>query len=309
MESNNKIYHTPVMLSESIAGLNIESEGVYVDATFGGGGHAREIFNKLNSQGKLIAFDQDIDAKENTWTAPNFKFINTNFSFLHNYLYALNIQHVDGIFADLGVSSHQFDELTRGFSIRGNAPLDMRMNRKNNLNAQIVVNTYSEESLMKIFKNYGELKNFRQITEAIIKQRKESAILFTKDLIDALTYCRPKQKEYKFYAQVFQALRIEVNGELESLKIFLKQSGDVLKPNGRLVIISYHSLEDRIVKNFLKRGNFDGIIEKDFFGNVLKPFDEAVRHPLIPSREECLKNSRARSAKLRIGVKRGNYHT
>jgi len=308
METNNKIvYHSPAMLKESIEGLNIQAGGVYVDATFGGGGHSREIFRKLNTNGRLIAFDQDTDAQQNTWEANNFQFITANFSFIQNHLRLLGVLEVDGVFADLGVSSHQFDEIDRGFSIRGNAPLDMRMNKKNNLNAEKIINTYSEEELIKIFRNYGELKNAKRITTAIIKHRTDTPIRFTQELIETLQSCKPKQKDFKFFAQVFQAIRIEVNGELDALKQFLEQCTRVVKPNGRLVVISYHSLEDRLVKNFLKRGNINGEIRKDFFGNIIKPFDEIVRHPLTPSPEECLKNPRVRSAKLRIGVKNGNY--
>ena len=284
--------------------MNIDPDGTYVDVTFGGGGHSRAIFEQLSSKGKLIAFDQDPDALRNVWEAPNFHFIPSNFSFIGNHLRMLGITKVDGILADLGVSSHQFDEAERGFTIRANALLDMRMNQSGDHTAAKLVNTYEEHELTRVLRSFGELTNARRISSELVRKRADRKIRTTGDLMDALSACAPRHKEHKFYAQVFQALRIEVNGELEVLERLLIQSAELLKPGGRLVVMSYHSLEDRLVKNFMKRGSIDGEISKDFFGNVLKPFDEVVRHPIVPSDEETELNSRARSAKLRIAEKR-----
>lgn len=292
------------MLTECLEGLNINPDGIYVDVTFGGGGHSRAIFEKLSAKGQLIVFDQDPDAKRNAWEAPNFHFVAANFAFLQNHLRLLGIKEVDGILGDLGVSSHQFDEEQRGFSIRGNAPLDMRMNQNGALSAEKLVNEYDEANLVRIFRNYGELKNARQVANTIISKREGGRITTTQELMTALERCAPKFKDHKFFAQVFQAIRIEVNQEMDVLERFLTQTETVLKPGGRLVIMSYHSLEDRLVKNYMKRGNLNGEIEKDFFGNILKPFDEVVRHPIVPTEEECERNSRARSAKLRIAERR-----
>ena len=300
---NNTTYHIPVLFKESIEALQINPAGTYVDVTFGGGGHAREIFSQLNEQGKLIVFDQDPDAKKNAWEAPNFHFIPANFSFLKNHLRLLNIKQIDGLLADLGVSSHQFDEADRGFTIRENAALDMRMNQNANLSAFKIVNDYDESALTSIFKNYGELTNARLLAREIMLKRGEKPITTTGDLKSILSRFAPKFKDHKFYAQVFQAIRIEVNQELEVLKSMLVQATEMLAPTGRLVVISYHSLEDRLVKNYMKRGSFQGEIEKDFFGNVLKPLNEVVRHPIVPSEDEIQRNKRARSAKLRIAEK------
>ena len=300
---NNTAYHIPVLFKESIEALQINPAGTYVDVTFGGGGHAREIFSHLNEQGKLIVFDQDPDAKKNAWEAPNFHFIPANFSFLKNHLRLLNIKQIDGLLADLGVSSHQFDEADRGFTIRENAALDMRMNQNANLSAFKIVNEYDESALTSIFKNYGELTNARLLAREIMLKRGEEPITTTGDLKSVLSRFAPKFKDHKFYAQVFQAIRIEVNQELEVLKSMLVQATEMLAPTGRLVVISYHSLEDRLVKNYMKRGSFQGEIEKDFFGNVLKPLNEVVRHPIVPSEDEIQRNKRARSAKLRIAEK------
>lgn len=302
---NNTTYHIPVMLHECIEGLTINPDGVYVDVTFGGGGHSKEIYKKLSSKGKLIVFDQDPDARENAWEADNFYFVAANFAFISNHLRLLGIKHVDGILADLGVSSHQFDEETRGFSIRANAPLDMRMNKHGELSAKSVVNEYDEFELVKIFRSYGELSNARKIAGEIVKARASKKINTTNDLMEVLGKCAPKFKEHKFFAQVFQAIRIEVNQELEVLEKFLEQTADVMAPGGKLVVMSYHSLEDRLVKNYMKRGSIHGEITKDFFGNVLKPFTEVNRHPIIPNEEEIELNTRARSAKLRIAEKNG----
>ena len=300
MMNNDATYHVPVMLKECIDALNIHPDGVYVDVTFGGGGHSRAIFEKLSPKGKLISFDQDPDAAKNAWDAPNFFFVASNFAFLKNHLRVMGISQVDGILADLGVSSHQFDDAKRGFSIRANEALDMRMNQNGDFDAAKIVATYDEEALAKIFRSYGELDHPYKTAVELVKARNKKAIKTTGDLMEALMPVAPKFKDHKFFAQVFQALRIEVNQEMDVLEKFLLQTPDVLKPGGRLVVMSYHSLEDRPVKNMMKRGNLDGSIEKDFFGNVLKPFEEVNRKPISPSEEEIQRNTRARSAKLRI---------
>lgn len=301
---NNTAYHIPVLFNECIDGLNINPDGIYVDVTFGGGGHSKAIFNVLGNQGKLFAFDQDQAAQQNAWDAPNFILIPANFSYLKNHLKLHNVQTIDGLLADLGVSSYQFDEPARGFSIRENARLDMRMNQQAKLSAYEVVNQYEEEKLMQIFKVYGELPSSRAMAATIISKRADNPINTTFELMDVLRRFAPKYKDHKFYAQVFQAIRIEVNQELEVLKSMLEQAAELLKPGGRLVVMSYHSLEDRLVKNFIKRGSFDGNIEKDFFGNVQKPFNEVTRHPIVADENEIQQNSRSRSAKLRIAEKR-----
>ena len=249
-------YHIPVLLQECIQSLKIKPEGIYVDVTFGGGGHAKEIYQKINKQGKLIVFDQDADAKKNAWEAPNFYFVPSNFIYLSNHLKAHKFEAIDGLLADLGVSSHQFDIPERGFSIREDAPLDMRMNQNSERSAFEVVNLDSEDKLISIFRFYGELSNSRALAGEIIRQRASKSIKTTFELMAVLKPFAPKFKDHKFYAQVFQAIRIEVNQELDSLKQLLLQSSELLKPGGRLVVISYHSLEDRLVKNFMKRGSF-----------------------------------------------------
>lgn len=301
----NTAYHIPVMLQECLDGLAIEPEGTYVDVTFGGGGHARAIYDQLSEKGQLVVFDQDNEAQKNTWVAPNFHFVAANFSFLKNHIKALGISQVNGIIADLGVSSHQFDTANRGFSIREDAPLDMRMNSTSGQSAQELIATAEEHNLASILYQYGELRNSRMLAATIVHAREQSPIVTTFDLMKVLERFAPKFKDHKFYAQVFQAIRIEVNQEMHVLKSFLEQASTILKPNGRLVVMSYHSLEDRIVKNFFKRGSFSGEIQKDFFGNVQKPFDEVNRHPIIANDVECAQNSRARSAKLRIAQKNG----
>ncbi len=288
------------MRDECIEGLNIKPDGTYVDVTFGGGGHSRAIHKLLSPKGKLIAFDQDPDARQNLWDAPNLHFVPANFAFLQNHLRLMGISSVDGILADLGVSSHQFDAEGRGFSIRGNAPLDMRMNPQAELSALTVINDYDEEQLVGILRKYGELPNARRIASLIAGARASKKIETTGELRDLLLPAAPKFKDHKFFAQVFQAIRIEVNGEMEVLERFLLQTEKCLAPKGRLVVMSYHSLEDRLVKNYMKRGSLDGEITKDFFGNVIKPFTEITRHPIVPSEEETERNPRARSAKLRI---------
>ena len=302
---NNQEYHVPVMLQDSIDALCIDPDGTYVDVTFGGGGHSRLIFDQLSDKGRLIAFDQDPDARKNAWEAPNFDLVPANFSFISNHLRLLGIKYVDGVLADLGVSSHQFDEDTRGFSIRGEAKLDMRMNQDGELTALEVVNDYSEKELFRIFKSYGEISNTGKLVSVIASERRNGKITTTADLIKVLDKCAPKHREHKYYAQVFQAIRIEVNDELGVLEQFLNQMDAVIKPGGKLVVMSYHSLEDRLVKNYMKRGSMSGEVEKDFYGNVLKPFSEVVRKPIVASEEEVERNSRARSAKLRIAERNG----
>jgi 16S rRNA (cytosine1402-N4)-methyltransferase len=301
----NTDYHIPVMLQPCLDGLDLQANGTYVDVTFGGGGHSRAIFEQLGPNGQLVVFDQDPDARNNAWEAPNFHFVPANFAFLRNYVRALGLSQVDGIIADLGVSSHQFDTAQRGFSIREDAPLDMRMNRNGGQSAAALIATADEQKLASILYEYGELRNSRALAAALVRQRDNAAILTTFDLIKALERFAPKFKDHKFYAQVFQAFRIEVNQEMQVLKDFLEQAAQVLKPDGRLVVMSYHSLEDRLVKNFMKRGSFSGEIEKDFFGNVQKPMTEVNRHPIVADAQECERNSRARSAKLRIAKKNG----
>ncbi len=300
MTNNDAAYHVPVMLQECLDGLAINPDGIYVDVTFGGGGHSRAIFEKLSSKGQLIVFDQDPDARANAWEAPNFHFVAANFAFLKNHLRVLGFPLVDGILADLGVSSHQFDDAKRGFSIRSNEVLDMRMNQAGDFTAAKIVQTYDEEQLAAIFRKYGELDHPFKTAVELVKARNKSKIKTTGELMEALMPVAPKFKDHKFFAQVFQALRIEVNQEMDVLEKFLLQTAEVLKPEGRLVAMSYHSLEDRLVKNLMKRGNLDGSIEKDFFGKVLKPFEEINRKPILPSEEEIQQNTRARSAKLRI---------
>ena len=303
--TNNQEYHVPVMLQECLDGLNIRPDGVYVDVTFGGGGHSKAIFDLLNEKGRLISFDQDPDAKKNAWDAPNFDFVAANFAFISNHLRLLGIQKVDGILADLGVSSHQFDVEERGFSIRGEAALDMRMNQHGELTAEMVVNDYEESELLRVFRMYGEIPNARKLVSFILSERRTKRLKTTKELVDVAVKCAQKRKENRYLAQVFQAIRIEVNDEMGVLESFLNQCEKVLKPGGRLVVMSYHSLEDRMVKNYMKRGSISGEIEKDFFGNILKPFKEIVRHPIVADEEELERNSRARSAKLRIAERDG----
>lgn len=295
------MYHVPVLLNESLEGLALENGKVYVDMTFGGGGHTKEILARI-PQGKLIAFDMDEDAKRNAEaiTHPGFVLAEANFRHLKRYLRVYRIQQVDGILADLGVSSWQFDTAGRGFSIRGDGPLDMRMNRSADMTAADVVNSYTEAELVRVFREYGEVPNARALTAEMVRERNRQPIQTTGQLLGLLgKFVRPS-KANKYYAQVFQALRIEVNQELEALQEMLLQAAEVLKPGGRLVVIAYHSLEDRLVKNFMKTGKFDGEMEKDFFGNPIRSFLPINSKPITPSEEELARNSRARSAKLRI---------
>ncbi|MDO7610025.1 MAG: 16S rRNA (cytosine(1402)-N(4))-methyltransferase RsmH [Crocinitomicaceae bacterium] len=305
MEQTNNTYHIPVLKDECLVGLDINPDGVYVDVTFGGGGHSKAIFEKLSDKGVLYALDQDEDAKANVWNAPNFNFIQSNFKFLSNQLKARGVNSVDGILADLGVSSHQFDVEERGFSTRGDAVLDMRMNKVGSITAAEILNNYEEEELVGIFRKYGEIKNARKLASEIIQKRVGSQITTTHEFVELLSKMAPKFKEHRYYAQVFQALRIEVNKELEVLEYFLLQASELLNPGGRLVVLSYHSLEDRIVKNFMKKGNFEGVMEKDFYGNPIKPLTEINRKPITPEEDEMSQNSRSRSAKLRIAEKNG----
>lgn len=296
-------YHVPVMLRPCVDGLNIKSSGVYVDVTFGGGGHSREILKHLGADGVLVAFDQDPDAQRNIPTDDRFVFIDQNFGFLKNNLRLKGFKQVDGILADLGVSSHQFDEPERGFSIRHNAALDMRMDKQGKLTAADVLNAYPEDKLHKIFGIYGEVKNAKTLARAVVTARLEQNFTDINSFKKAISSLIPKGKENKYLAQVFQALRIEVNAELEVLEQFLEQCADVLKPGGRLVVMSYHSLEDRLVKNFMAKGKFKGDVEKDFYGNALKPFEVITRKAIVAADEEIKQNNRARSAKLRIAEK------
>lgn len=293
-------YHIPVMLDECIEGLHINPDGIYVDVTFGGGGHSREILAKLSDLGRLYAFDQDPDAKRNTILDSRFTLIQQNFRFLKNNLKLHGVEAVDGILADLGISSHQINERERGFSTRFDAQLDMRMDRVGGLDAKEVVNSYSEEELHRIFGMYGEVQNAKTLARTIVLARSQEPIVSIDQLKSSISKVTPKNRENKYYAQVFQALRIEVNKELEALEVFLQQSVSVLKPGGRLVVMSYHSLEDRLVKNYMLKGKFRGEVEKDFYGNEIKPFKVVSKKVIVASAEEVERNNRARSAKLRI---------
>lgn len=296
------MYHQPVLLHESIEGLNIRPDGTYVDVTFGGGGHSKAILEKLDT-GRLIAFDQDQDAINNIIDDSKFTLINHNFRYLKNFLKYHKAVPVDGILADLGVSSHQFDDESRGFSIRFQGNLDMRMNRNQEKTAAMVLNEYPEEQLLSIFRNYGELQNAGILSRTIVAARKKKAVTTFKDLEEAIGKFAKRGRENKFFAQVMQALRIEINEELEALREMLQQSAEVLKEGGRLVVISYHSLEDRLVKNLIRSGNFEGKAEKDFYGNPKLIFEQVNRKPITPLESELQKNSRSRSARMRIATK------
>ena len=296
-------YHLPVMLNECIEGLNIRPDGTYVDATFGGGGHSRAILSHLGEGGRLIAFDQDADALENALDDSRFMLLNENFRHMKSFLRLHGVRSVDGVLADLGVSSHQFDVAERGFSTRLNGELDLRMDRRQEMTARDLVNSASEEELTRMLRLYGELPNAFQMAKAICRARMEKEIVTTFDLRDAVSRHLPRGMENKYLAMLFQALRIEVNGELEALKEMLRQSVDVLVPGGRLVVMSYHSLEDRLVKNFFKAGNFEGEVNKDFYGNPIVPLKPVVRKAITASEDELQINNRARSAKLRVAEK------
>jgi len=295
-------YHNPVLLRETVNGLNIKPNGVYVDVTFGGGGHSREILKHLGKEGKLIAFDQDLDALENSIDDPRFLLINENFRFLKRFLRFYGHKEVDGILGDFGVSSHQFDVAERGFSTRFEADLDMRMNQESGFSAFEVVNNYEESQLRNVFYQYGELRSAPGMARIIVEARKEGEIKTSEQLKKALGRFLPRHRENKILAQIYQAIRIEVNQELDALKEFLLQTVEVLKPEGRLSLISYHSLEDRLVKRFMKNGLFEGQPEKDVFGRVEVPF-KPIGKFIIPSEKEIKENNRARSAKLRIAEK------
>ena len=296
-------YHTPVLLEQAIELLDIKPDGVYADLTFGGGGHSRRILESLGDNGRLYSFDQDNDTKANAPEDSRFNYVESNFRFLRSALRLRGVTEVDGILADLGVSSHHFDALPRGFSFRGEAPLDMRMNQRGGETAADVVNNRSEEQLATILAQYGELETTWKIAACIARARAVKPITTTAELVAAVAPCTPKKDESKFLTKLFQALRIEVNGEMEALKMALEQSLKVLKPGGRLVVISYHSLEDRIVKNFIRSGNTEGKIEKDFFGRSTTPWTVITRKAVVPSDSEIAENPRSRSAKMRAAEK------
>lgn len=296
-------YHKPVMLEESLEGLNIQPDGIYADMTYGGGGHSREIVSRLGKDGHLYGFDQDLDAMQGAMSDERFTFVRSNFRFVKNWMQYYGVDGMDGILADLGVSSHHFDEGERGFSFRYDAALDMRMNQAARLTAAQVVNTYSEEQLADIFYLYGEMKTSRKLAATLVKARKENEIKTTGQLADLLRPLLGRDREKKDMAKVFQALRIEVNGEMNALKQMLAGAIEVLKPGGRLVVLTYHSLEDRMVKNIMRSGNTEGKTEQDFFGNILSPLRPIKKGVMTPSAAEQQENPRSRSAKLRIAEK------
>ncbi|MSP68818.1 MAG: 16S rRNA (cytosine(1402)-N(4))-methyltransferase RsmH [Bacteroidetes bacterium] len=296
-------YHNPVLLHESLEALAIRPDGTYVDVTFGGGGHSRAILAQLGEKGKLIAFDQDEDAGANIINDPRFILVKQNFRFLKNLLRLHSAIPVDGILADLGISSHQIDQAERGFSTRFDGPLDMRMNRSATMDAEEVLNNYDERQLRNMFREFGDVENAAKLSKTIFAAREEVSIRSIAELKAVISSCMPKGKEFQYLAKVFQALRIEINGEMEALKELLLQSVEVLKPEGRMVVISYHSLEDRLVKNYFRTGSLKGEQQKDFFGNIIRPFEPVNRKPIVPSESELNLNNRSRSAKLRIATK------
>jgi 16S rRNA (cytosine1402-N4)-methyltransferase len=305
MSEEEMTYHVPVLLMPSVDGLNINPEGTYVDVTFGGGGHSREILSRINSNGRLLGFDQDEDAERNILKDKRFTFVRSNFRFLKNFLRYYKAAPVDGILADLGVSWHHFDDSERGFSFRFDSPLDMRMNKQAELKASDVINDYEEERLADIFYLYGEFKESRKIASTIVRARQKTAIYTVQELLNIMRPLFPKAGEKKDMARLFQALRIEVNHEMEALQEMLLSTIEVLKPGGRLVVITYHSLEDRIVKNIMKTGNLNGDSGKDFFGNIKSPFKVINNKVIVPDKDEIERNPRSRSAKLRIAEKTG----
>ena len=300
MITTAEAYHVPVLLQESVDGLDIKPNGIYVDVTFGGGGHSREILSRIGENGHLYSFDQDEDAEKNILNDNRFTFVRSNFRYLRNWMRYYGVEHIDGLLADLGVSSHHFDDETRGFSFRFDAPLDMRMNKRSGMTAAEILNNYDEEQLADIFYIYGEIKNARKVASAIIKARGTKAIETTGDLIQITESLFPLEREKKETAKLFQALRIEVNHEMEALKEMLYGAQDVLREGGRLSVITYHSLEDRIVKNIMRAGNAEGKVNQDFFGRTVAPFRQISNKVIVPSEEEQQRNPRSRSAKLRI---------
>ncbi|WP_455629014.1 16S rRNA (cytosine(1402)-N(4))-methyltransferase RsmH [Parabacteroides chinchillae] len=305
MEETEICYHVPVMLHQSLEGMNISPSGIYVDVTFGGGGHSREILKRLDSEGHLYGFDQDADAENNIPDQPGFTFVRSNFRYLYNFMRYYGVDGVvDALLADLGVSSHHFDDKERGFSFRFDGALDMRMNTRAGKTAADIVNTYTAEALANVFYLYGELKVARKLAAVLVKARETKEIRTIGDFLEILKPFAGRDKEKKFLAQAFQALRIEVNDEMRALRDMLQQTLKILKPGGRLVVITYHSLEDRLVKNFLKTGNFEGKSEQDFFGNIQSPFKLVNNKIIVPDEEEVMRNPRSRSAKLRIAEKK-----
>lgn len=304
MVTTAKTYHIPVLMKDSVDGLNIGSAGIYVDVTFGGGGHSREILSRLDADGHLYSFDQDADAEKNIINDNRLTFVRSNFRYLKNWMRYYGVDHIDGLLADLGVSSHHFDDESRGFSFRFDAPLDMRMNKRDGTTAADVVNTYDEERLADIFYLYGELKNSRKIAAALVKARAAHKIETTQDFIGAVESLFRREREKKDMAKLFQALRIEVNNEMTALKEMLRSATELLRPGGRLSVITYHSLEDRIVKNVMKTGNAEGKMKQDFFGRIETPFTLINNKVITPDDEELANNPRSRSAKLRIAEKK-----
>jgi len=302
---NQMEYHNPVLLNECIEGLNIKPTGIYVDVTFGGGGHSKLILKNLKG-GKLFAFDQDANAHKNALQEDGFKLINANFRHLKNFLRMEGVRKIDGLLADLGVSSHQFDAAERGFSIRFDGELDMRMNTNSSFSAKEVVNEYAQQDLANVLYKYGELRNSRAIAREITEASKKEVIITTNQLIDVVVHMVPEKKRNQFLARIFQAIRIEVNDEMKALEEMLLDAVDMLNEGGRLVVLSYHSLEDRMVKNLMKKGKLEGELEKDFFGNPVKDLTEITRKVIVPSKQQIEENTRARSAKLRIAEKKVN---
>ena len=302
--NNTDVYHIPVLLNESIEGMNLHADGIYADMTFGGGGHSKEILRRMGEDCHLYSFDQDEDAEKNIVDDKRFTFVRSNFRYLRNFMRYYGVEQLDGILADLGVSSHHFDDSERGFSFRFDGKLDMRMNKRAGMTAADIVNTYDEEKLADVFYLYGELKNSRKLAATIAKARQQKQITTIGEFLDIIKPLFGREREKKEMAKVFQALRIEVNHEMEALKEMLYEATDLLKPGGRLVIITYHSLEDRMVKNLIKAGNIEGKVEQDFYGNVQSPFRAVNNKVIVPTDEEVNQNPRSRSAKLRIAEKR-----
>ena len=302
--NNTDVYHIPVLLNESIEGMNLHADGIYADMTFGGGGHSKEILRRMGEDCHLYSFDQDEDAEKNIVDDKRFTFVRSNFRYLRNFMRYYGVEQLDGILADLGVSSHHFDDSERGFSFRFDGKLDMRMNKRAGMTAADIVNTYDEEKLADVFYLYGELKNSRKLAATIAKARQQKQITTIGEFLDIIKPLFGREREKKELAKVFQALRIEVNHEMEALKEMLYEATNLLKPGGRLVVITYHSLEDRMVKNLIKAGNIEGKVEQDFYGNVQSPFRAVNNKVIVPTDEEVNQNPRSRSAKLRIAEKR-----